>query len=217
MAYNQQVPGTGRWEAFEAEALPYLGDLFRFAMWLVRNRHEAEDLVQETFVQALGSFHRFERGTNCRAWLITIMYNTKNKWRRSASRLRIVQDMEERIAETVAFEPPTPEAVTEEEVLQALERVPKNYQEIVLLSDVQEMTYKEIAKVLSIPVGTVMSRLHRGRKILRAELAEYASKIGIGCSGVNDPETAQVKEGAKSSALPRLPKDSGFVPERRAV
>lgn len=189
-SHSQQVVEAGKWEAFEAEALPYLGDLFRFAMWLVRDQHQAEDLVQETFVQALGSFNRFERGTNCRAWLITIMYNTKNKWRRSASRLRIVEDVEEQIGQTVAFEPPTPEGVTEEEVLQALERLPKNYQEIVLLSDVQEMTYKEIARLLSIPVGTVMSRLHRGRKILRAELVEYANRMGIRRSAKNGSEAA---------------------------
>ena len=174
MAYNQQVAGTGNWEAFEAEALPFLGDLFCFAMWLLRDQREAEDLVQETFVQALGSFHRYERGTNCRAWLITIMYNTKNKWRRSGSRLRVVEDVEEQIAQTVAFEPPTPEGVTDEEVLQALDRLPNNYQEIVLLSDVQELTYKEIAEALSIPIGTVMSRLHRGRALLRAELGTMA-------------------------------------------
>jgi RNA polymerase sigma-70 factor (ECF subfamily) len=159
-------------------------------MWLVRDQHKAEDLVQETFVQALGSFHRFEKGTNCRAWLIKIMYNTKNKWGRSASRLRIVEDVEEQIAQTVAFEPATPEGVTEEEVLRALERLPKPYQEIVLLSDVQEMTYREIAGLLSIPVGTVMSRLHRGRKILRAELAEYANRMGIGRSAKNGSEAA---------------------------
>ena len=190
MAYNQQVAGTGNWEAFEAEALPFLGDLFRFAMWLLRDQREAEDLVQETFVQALGSFHRYERGTNCRAWLITIMYNTKNKWRRTGSRLRIIEDVEEQIAQTVAFEAPTPEGVTDEEVLQALDRLPKNYQEIVLLSDVEELTYKEIAMLLSIPVGTVMSRLHRGRKILRAELTEYANRMGIGRSAKNRSESA---------------------------
>ena len=189
-SHSQQVAGTGRWEAFEAEALPFLGDLFRFAMWLLRDQREAEDLVQETFVQALGSFHRYERGTNCRAWLITIMYNTKNKWRRTGSRLRIIEDVEEQIAQTVAFEPPTPEGVTDEEVLQALDRLPKNYQEIVLLADVQELTYKEIAMLLSIPVGTVMSRLHRGRKILRAELTEYANRMGIGRSAKNGSESA---------------------------
>ncbi|MGH9762075.1 MAG: sigma-70 family RNA polymerase sigma factor [Blastocatellia bacterium] len=189
---DQHRDVDARWEAFEAEALPYLDDMFRFAMWLVRDRHEAEDLVQETFVQALGSFHRFEKGTNCRAWLITIMYHMRSKWRRSASRLRLVDDVDEQIAETVAFEPPSPEGVTEEEVLLALERLPRSYQEVVLLSDVQEMTYKEIAKLLSIPVGTVMSRLHRGRKILRAELAEYANRMGIGHSADNGSRAAEV-------------------------
>jgi len=189
--HNKQAEGTGKWEAFEAEALPHLDVLFRFAIWLVRDRHAAEDLVQETMAQALASFHRYEKGTNCRAWLIKIMYHTKGRWRRAESRLRLEDDMEEQIAQTVAFEPPIPESLTDEEVLQALERVPRSYQEVVVLSDVQEMAYKEIAKTLSIPVGTVMSRLHRGRKILRAELAEYAYKMGIGRSGASDPEIAQ--------------------------
>lgn len=176
----RQVERAGGWAAFEAEAIPHLGGLFRVAMWLVRNRAEAEDLVQETFTQALQSFKRFEQGTNCRAWLVTIMYHTLSKRRRAEMKLQLVSDHEERIAETVAFEPPTPQGITEEEVLRALGRLPLPFQEVVVLSDVEDMTYKEIAEALSLPVGTVMSRLHRGRKLLRTELARYANESGIG-------------------------------------
>jgi len=176
----RQVERAGGWAAFEAEAMPHLDGLFRVAMWLVRNRAEAEDLVQETFTQALQSFKRFEQGTNCRAWLVTIMYHTLSKRRRAEMKLQLVSDHEERIAETVAFEPPTPQGITEEEVLRALGRLPLPFQEVVVLSDVEDMTYKEIAEALSLPVGTVMSRLHRGRKLLRTELARYANESGIG-------------------------------------
>ena len=155
------------WASFENEALPHHADLYRMAMWLVRNRDEAEDLVQETFIAALRSFHRFEKGTNCRAWLIKIMYYTLSKRRRGENRLRIVGDTEEQIAKTVTFEPPTPTYITEQEVLEALERLPQQFQEVVILSDVEDMTYKEIAETLSIPAGTVMSRLHRGRRCRR--------------------------------------------------
>lgn len=168
------------WEAFEAEALPHMPALFRVAMWLAHERAAAEDLVQETFAQALASFHRYEKGTNCRAWLVKIMYHMNGKRLRGGSRLRLVSDTEERIAETVAYEPPTPQGVSDEDVLAALARLPQQFQEAVVLSDVEEMSYREIADALRIPVGTVMSRLHRGRKLLRAELARYADEHGFG-------------------------------------
>jgi len=177
------------WAAFEGEALPYQADLYRMAKWLLRDRDRAEDLVQETFVQALSSFHRYEKGTNCRAWLIKIMYHVLGKRRRSESRLHIVSDTEEQIAETTAFVASPPQDITEQEVLEALKRLPLQFQEVVILSDVEDMTYKEIAEVLLIPTGTVMSRLHRGRRLLRAELSAYANARGIG------------QEGGKSNAV----------------
>ena len=192
------------WSSFENEALPHHVDLYRMAKWLIRDRDAAEDLVQETFVAALKSFHRFQKGTNCRAWLIKIMYHTLSKRRRSESRLRLVSDTEEQIAETVAFEPPTPQHLTEQEVLDALERLPQQFQEVVILSDVEDLTYKEIAEALSIPTGTVMSRLHRGRRLLRAELAAYANARGIGAP--TDEKQSHLRltskqEGGKSNAM----------------
>ena len=161
--------------------MPHAPGLFRLAMWLERDRTEAEDLVQETLTRALESFHRFEPGTNCRAWLVTIMQHVRSNRRRKLGRSPVVavDDAEERIAQTVAIAPSIPEHVTDEEVLHALDRLPRKYQEIVVLSDVEELSYKAIAEALEIPLGTVMSRLHRGRGLLRVELASYASARGI--------------------------------------
>lgn len=172
-------PSKSDWEAFESEALPHLNDLFRIANWLVRDVSEAEDLVQETFTQAMRSFHRYEIGTNCRAWLTTIMYHLNGKRRMKLGRLKLVEDTEEIIAQTVAFEPQLPQNITDEDILSALERIPQSFREIVLLADVEEFAYKEISSMLNIPAGTVMSRLHRGRKLLRVELSGYARDFGI--------------------------------------
>ena len=174
-----KIAAKSDWEAFENEALPHLEDLFRIANWLVRDLTEAEDLVQETFTQAMRSFHRYELGTNCRAWLTTIMYHLNGKRRMKLGRLKMVEDTEEKIAQTIAFEPQLPQNITDEEILQALERIPQSFREIVLLSDVEEFAYKEIAEMLKIPIGTVMSRLHRGRKLLRVELSGYARDYGF--------------------------------------
>jgi RNA polymerase sigma-70 factor (ECF subfamily) len=162
---------TDEWAAFEAEVLPHAERLFRLAMWFEGDRSEAEDLVQETMMQALRSFHRFQPGTNCRAWLTTILQNLRKNRRRSRGRSLLVEDPDDRIAQTVPFVPPVPQQLTDEEVLGALGRVPAPFQEIVVLSDVEELTYREIADALAIPLGTVMSRLHRGRALLRSELA----------------------------------------------
>src|SRR5712692_4310729 len=100
------------WAAFEAEALPHLDRLFRLAMWFERNRTEAEDLVQETMMQALQSFHRFQPGTNCRAWLVTILQNLRSNRRRARSRSRLVDDPDDRIAHTIPFVAPVPQELT---------------------------------------------------------------------------------------------------------
>jgi RNA polymerase sigma-70 factor (ECF subfamily) len=173
------------WEDFENEALPHLESLYRVARWTVGNDAEAEDLVQETLTQALSSFHRYERGTNCRAWLMKIMENLNYKRWRRLGQMKLVPDTEEKIAETIAFEPPTPQNLTDTEILIALEKIPAQFRQIVLMADVEEFAYREIAEVLNVPIGTVMSRLHRGRKLLRARLAVYAKNYGI-----NDAEEA---------------------------
>jgi RNA polymerase sigma-70 factor (ECF subfamily) len=174
---------SGQWSDFETVALPHLESLFRLALWLERDRPVAEDLVQETFAQALQSFHRFEPGTNCRAWLVSILQHLRSNRRRALARqpqLSDVGELEEQLAETLAYEPPTPESISEEEVLNALKKLPASFQEVIVLADVEQFSYKEIAEILGIPLGTVMSRLHRARKLLRTELAAYANARGIG-------------------------------------
>jgi RNA polymerase sigma-70 factor (ECF subfamily) len=162
------------WAAFELEALPHLEGLFRFAMWLEQERDKAEDLVQETLIQALESFHRFRTGTNCHAWLISILRHVRSNRQRASTRLSLVSDPDDRIADTLPFVPPVPQQLTDEEVLAALRRIPRQCQEVIILCDVEEMTYKEIAEALRVPIGTVMSRLYRGRALLRAELSQYS-------------------------------------------
>ena len=165
---------------FEAEAVPHLKALYRTATLLVRDRHEAEDLIQETYLQAWKSFHRFELGTNCRAWLFKIMFYRLHHLRRSlakASRVILIDSLDPR--DQVAADPPVPQDIGDDDVLKALSKVGVEFREIVLLADVEEFSYKEIAETLKIPLGTVMSRLSRGRKLLRQELAEVARAYGI--------------------------------------
>jgi len=166
------------WAGFEAEAMPHVGSLFRTAMWFERDRHEAEDLVQETLRRALESFHRYTPGTNCRAWLMSILQHVRSNRRRAKGRSPIVSaEAEEVLASTVPFVPPVPEHLTDEELLGALRRIPARYQDVIVLSDVEELSYKDIATTLSIPIGTVMSRLHRGRALLRQELTKARGQV----------------------------------------
>jgi RNA polymerase sigma-70 factor, ECF subfamily len=161
---------------FEGAALAYADQLFRVALRLCREPGKAEDLVQEAYLQAWRSFHRFELGTNLRAWLFKIMFNTYYSNQRKA-RLQLVP-VEETLAETLTYDPPTPARLTDEDVLGALERLPRDFQIPVVLADVEELSYREVAEALEIPLGTVMSRLHRGRKLLRMELTKYAQQAG---------------------------------------
>ena len=165
------------WASFETEALPHVESLFRMAMWFERDRPEAEDLVQETLKQALESFHRYTPGTNCRAWLMSILHHVRSNRRRAKGRSPIVPDTDDLFASNVPFVPPVPEHLTDDELLGALRRIPSQYQEVIVLSDVEELPYKEIASTLSIPIGTVMSRLHRGRTLLRQELTKTKGQV----------------------------------------
>lgn len=174
-------------EAFETTVLPHLDGVFRLTMWLARDRTEAEDIVQETCTQALQSFHRFQPGTNPRAWLVAIMRHVRanrlRAQRRSPVDARL--DVETTLDRLPAAEE-TPQQVTEVEVLDALRELPEGFQEVVLLSDVEDLSYREIAGILGIPIGTVMSRLHRARRLLRASLASCAEARGIGPSRARD-------------------------------
>jgi RNA polymerase sigma-70 factor (ECF subfamily) len=180
---SSETDPNRQWLAFEAEAMPHVDRLFRHARWLERNRDEAEDLVQETLTEALQSFHRFAPGTNCRAWLLAILHHVRSNRRRKQGRLVTEAGVEERIANTVPFVPPIPEHVTDEDMLLSLSKIPQHHQEIILLCDVEDMTYKEIAAALDVPIGTVMSRLHRGRELLRVELTRAAGQAPSSRSG----------------------------------
>jgi RNA polymerase sigma-70 factor (ECF subfamily) len=173
------------WAAFELEVLPHAARLFRLAMWLERNRADAEDIVQDTMMQALRSFHRFQPGTNCRAWLITILQRVVSNRRRAKGRSILVSDSDDRIAQTVPFVPPVPQTLTDETVLASLQRLPTAFQEVIILCDIEDLSYKEAAEALAIPIGTVMSRLHRGRAQLRTELAAVEPVVAPPSAGAS--------------------------------
>jgi RNA polymerase sigma-70 factor (ECF subfamily) len=153
---------------FEELAMPLFSSLYNFAHWLTQNRAEAEDLVQETYMKALKGFQSFQQGTNFHAWMFRILRNT---FLTTRTGLKLTTPLEE---EEDALPPvlETPESAllarVEHELLQsALEQLAVHYREVVLLCDVEEMSYQEIAETLGIPIGTVMSRVSRARKALR--------------------------------------------------
>jgi RNA polymerase sigma-70 factor (ECF subfamily) len=170
---------NGKTEEFESAAIPHLNDLYRTAARMTGNRSEAEDLVQETYLQAWKSFHRFESGTNCRAWLFKILFHVVQHHRRKLYNAKTAVDGDDSLENTVAYQPPVSQQLSDEDVLAAFERMPLHYRDVVLLADVEDFAYKEIANTLSIPIGTVMSRLSRGRELLRRELAGFAAAYAI--------------------------------------
>ena len=157
------------WEMFEAYALPHASVLFRASISMLGNRAEAEDAVQEAFLEAWKSFDRFTPDTNCRAWLFKILFHTVSHHRRKWLGRRAEQDPQT-MEDTLAAKPAVPEHLTDEGVLSAFRKIPTKYAEVVMLADVHEFTYKEIQDTLGIPIGTVMSRLSRGREALRLHL-----------------------------------------------
>lgn len=166
-------------EDFEIEALPYLNDLFRTATRVLRDPSRAEDVVQEVFLQAWKSFERFEAGTNCKAWLYRILFHSINHYRRKWFKLRLLSENEEHLEQNLTWTAPLPEHLTDQEILIALDDIPPDFKAVVLLVDVEEFAYKEVADILGIPIGTVMSRLSRGRRLLRDRLAGVAQEWGI--------------------------------------
>ena len=158
---------------FEELALPLFEQLYNFAHWLAQDASEAEDLVQETYAKALRAFSGFQLGTNFRAWMFRILRNTFLTSRTGLKSASVSDDH----VETIASSAPSPETVLleradHEMVRQALTELPVPFREVLLLCEVEEMSYEEIAQVLAIPVGTVMSRLHRARKALRGMMIE---------------------------------------------
>jgi RNA polymerase sigma-70 factor (ECF subfamily) len=164
---------------FEAEAMPHMNDLFRTATRVLGESSRAEDVVQEVYLQAWKSFHRFEPGTNCRAWLLKILFHCINHHRRKWFRFPLLRETEEFLEANLTQPPSIPEHLTDEDILAAMDRVPGEFRSVVLLVDVEEFAYKEAAEILGIPIGTVMSRLSRGRKALRSLLEETALAYGV--------------------------------------
>lgn len=179
-------------DLFEEQAMEYLDQLYGAALRMTRNPADAEDLVQETYVKAYAAFHQFTQGTNLKAWLYRILTNTYiNQYRKAQREPRRTSDetVEDwqladaanhssaglKSAETEALD-----ALPDSTVRDALADLPEDFRMAVYLADVEGFSYKEIAEIMGTPVGTVMSRLHRGRAQLRTALADYAQKMGIG-------------------------------------
>lgn len=178
-------------DAFEAEALSHLDVLYGVACRMTKNPADAEDLVQDALMKAMRARHQFQPGTNLKAWLFKILTNTFiNRFRRGGLERSVLEGPDSepladawmsaasmnamRDVETQALRP-----LLEAEIDRALEKLPEDFRLAVVLSDVEELSYKEIAEVMGCPVGTVMSRLHRGRKLLQAALYEHAVLSGI--------------------------------------
>jgi RNA polymerase sigma-70 factor, ECF subfamily len=178
--WASETPATSGADRFEAEAMPHLNDIFRTAVRILGDRARAEDVSQEVYLQAWKSFHRFEPGTNCRAWLFKILFHCVNHHRRKWYRFPLLKENEEFVEANLTYAEPVPEHLTDEEILAALDRIPADFRAVVLLVDVEEFAYKDAADILSVPIGTVMSRLSRGRKLLREQLTEVAQSYGIG-------------------------------------
>jgi len=167
-------------DRFEAEAMPHLNDLFRTALRLTGERGSAEDVLQEVYLQAWRSFDHFEPGTNCRAWLYKILFHCVSHHRRKWFRFPLLKETEEFLEATLIAPVHVSSQVTDGDILRALDDIPSDFRSVVLLVDVEEFAYKEVAGILSIPIGTVMSRLSRGRTLLRKRLAGVAASYGIG-------------------------------------
>jgi RNA polymerase sigma-70 factor, ECF subfamily len=165
---------------FELETLPHLNELYRTSVRLLRDRSAAEDLVQEVYLQAWKSYHKYEPGTNCRAWLYKILcHKLAHHRRRKSVEGQWLKECDQSIVANIAYAPSVAPDLTDAEVLAALAYLPVTYREVLLLADVQEFSYREVAELLRIPIGTVMSRLSRGRSQLRAALAGVARSYGI--------------------------------------
>ncbi len=180
---------------FEAAAMPFVDGLYNTAFRMTRNPADAEDLVQETYLKAYKYYDKFQEGTNFKAWLFKILKNTFiNSYRKRQQQppqsdfSAIEESFESQVSEDAYGRVKSPEqelldSVLDEHVQQALENIPDDYRMAVILADLEGFSYKEIAEILEVPVGTVMSRLYRGRKLLEREMLEYARTRGYLRSG----------------------------------
>jgi len=191
-----------RKERFEKEALPLLDTLYRFALSRTGDSSEADDLVQETFMKAWDAFDSYESGTNCRAWMCRILRNTHINRIRASSKEFVTDEIPESTAGQPLpgwaffdFEAPDDASwlkFTRQQIMGAFERMPQEFRSVVELADVEGFSYREIADALGIPIGTVMSRLHRGRRLMR----EMLLAVGVGpSSGATASREAAADDG----------------------
>ncbi len=195
-------------ELFHKEAMPHADALYGAGLRLTRSPRDAEDLVQDTLLKAYTHFDRYQPGTNCKAWLFKILTNTFiNRYRKKQrERVYLADDLDSRpIAERVESRPVSEYEYREEsvddrverlfgdEVGAALNAVPIDFRLAVIYADVYDFSYKECADILDVPIGTVMSRLYRGRRLLRSQLAEYATRNGY-VSEISDDYREQIDQ-----------------------
>jgi RNA polymerase sigma-70 factor (ECF subfamily) len=181
---------------FEREAIPHMSALYTFAVRMTRDEDDASDLVQETYLKAYRFFDKFERGTNCKAWLFRILKNSYiNRFRKSSKapdtvEYDVIEEFYETIrdssVETSVLEEQLFSQALDDEVSTALNRLPDEFRTVIILCDIENFTYEEIAEFIDCPIGTVRSRLHRARKILAAQLASYARERGFEVPPEND-------------------------------
>ncbi len=171
-------------ERFEEVALEHMDSLYRSALYMSKNPDDAEDLVQDTYLRAYRFFGKFKAGTNCRAWLLKILKNTflnatnRERKRPQALSLSEVKDHELEILSDTSPEDLVCGELFDDDIAAAMSRLPDEFRTAVLLADVEELSYREIAEAMNCPIGTVMSRLHRGRRLLKERLQDYAAQHG---------------------------------------
>lgn len=177
------------YEEFEKEALPHMDSLYNYALRMTGDEDDADDLVQDTYLKAFRFFDKFEKGTNCKAWLFRILKNSYindyRKLKKEPNKVDYedVQNFYENIksneVDTVHYEQDVFSNLLDDDVSKAISDLPEDFRNVIILSDIEGFTYEEIADFVDIPVGTVRSRLHRARKMMYTQLFDYAKNKGL--------------------------------------
>ncbi len=171
---------NGKHELFETTVLPYVNSAYNLARWLTRNEHDAEDIVQEAFLRALRSFDTFVQGRDARAWLLTIVRNACRTWQRQSRPHDVLLEDDVQAAVGTWSDPEAAliKNANSKLIRDALQELPFEYREILILRELEELSYKEIAEIIEAPLGTVMSRLSRARRELYMRLSQAVEEMG---------------------------------------